>query len=624
MEKRRSFSLSSVITDAEDEGDYTPLTSPSLTYAPESMEAPEGSPTLSTTSEGVPTGLKEPIKRAAPFSQVLEAAKKAAERGVVPENISDETTPTPFVARAVTSPPESPAEVKPIPKAIIETPPTPAADTQPEEALPPAAPTIVVESPTVSEPPAFTVVPVVEPTEPTVEPEKSKNRNNKDLTLDVEKLEGTTAGQQKATEPDENATPTTANPIDTLSPPQTGVSSVFSGSSMGSDSLISPRPFSMIDIALAERVTPATSRGNIVFLPPSTATLPRKSDLIYFPPTPTEEEGKKAEDDDEEAKIVEDAPPPVPEPPKSSAPARPVTFSAVVHGKVREKTPAPHPISLVPQTPTNREAKGREDKKKKRMTMIAPPTPATGELASLIQSAVILETMVEKGELPTELEVRERNEAERRQRERQRLAALAAERKAAEEEAKRRNAALEAQLKQQQQKEEPAVNKLRHTFLIPLSKARNQHRKEASTSDIDTRANSGETNYSSMRERASHVPNLPELSEDAPSIPEMPSPPHNQSSRAPSVASSKSRFSTFRRLGSVKSVIIGRPSMDTSYSGDSSVDEFGQTKNEKEFPSLSPKKSGGMGRASSLAEKMFSRSRTKSGASTNSNGSGRF
>jgi hypothetical protein len=257
------------------------------------------------------------------------------------------------------------------------------------------------------------------------------------------------------------------------------------------------------------------------------------------------------------------------------------------------------------------------------MTMIAPPTPATGELASLIQSAVILETMVEKGELPTELEVRERNDAERKHRERQRLAALAAERKAAEEEAKKRNAALEAQLKQQQ-KEDPPVNKLRHTFLIPLSKARNQHRKEASTSDIDTRANSGETNYGSMRERASHIPNLPDLSEDAPSVPELPSPPHHQSSRAPSIASSKSRFSTFRRLGSVKSVIIGRPSMDTSHSEDSSVDEFGQTKNESEFPSLSPKKSGGIGRATSFAEKMFSRSRTRSGASTNSNASGEF
>jgi hypothetical protein len=330
--------------------------------------------------------------------------------------------------------------------------------------------------------------------------------------------------------------------------------------------------------------------------------MPRKADLVYFPPTPTDD-----------AKVGE-----TPEP--SPQVAQTTSFKAVVHEKVKETPdPIPHPAALVPQTPTNRKTKAHADNKKwKRMTMMAPPTPMTGELASLIQNAVILETMVEKGELPWEAEAREERERERRAREDERLAAIAAERaKAAVDDAKRK-AALEAALIKQRERErareqaekeeeEFKTNKLRHTFLIPLSQAQTEHqqthRKEGSSSTINAKAN----RKTMMEKSSTEVPEV-----------------HHLPSKSPSIASSnKSRFSSFRRLGSVKSVIAGRPS-DVSVSDLDSMDEFGAAGGhgkESSWPSLSPtgKKSGG--RASSFAGKMFSRSRTKSSGSTLSSAS---
>ncbi|KAF6763644.1 hypothetical protein DFP72DRAFT_480010 [Ephemerocybe angulata] len=657
IQQRRSFSLNSVVSDLDDDDapDYIPLTSPTFAFPPNSPESDypvEGSPTLTNASDV--SSFKEPIRRAAPFAQVLEAARKASTNKGSPDHLSDPVTPTPFTQNARTAAAvKTGGETTPVPTQLVgssTTPPESLAiteepesftDPSPKETMPTivepvaVAPTIVVETPVTSEVPIPVVVvkeagpPPSQSTaaEPALDSDKPKNRNNKDLTLNVAKLGGTPApaseSASSSTSTDDNATPTSANPPNTamLSPLPTGASSVFSGSSYGSggSSLTSPRPFSMIDISLAERVTPATSRGNVVFLPPTTATMPRKSDLVYFPPTPTKDEPQA---------------PATPANEKDLAPAaQPVVFNAVVHEKVRETPePIPHPTSLVPQTPANRSMKAREDKKFKRMTMVAPPTPATGELYSLIQNAVLLENMVENGDLPTEVTAREEREKERKLREKERQAAIAADRaKAAAEDAKRK-ALLEAAAakeKAEKEKEEKVeneddfvTNKLRHTFLIPLSRARSQHqlhRKEASMSVVD---NFDQQSDKSSR-KSPRLPKTPEIPDvDIPEVPPIPRP-----SKSPSIASSKSRFSSFRRLGSVKSV-YGRPSMDVSEDNQSiasanpSVDEFGQVGNghgkESSWPSLSPKKSAS-GRAVSFAG-MFSRSRTKSNTSTLSNG----
>ncbi|KAF5323841.1 hypothetical protein D9611_008236 [Ephemerocybe angulata] len=680
IEQRRSFSLNSVVSDLDDDDapDYIPLTSPTFAFPPNSPESDypvEGSPTLTNASDV--SSFKEPIKRAAPFAQVLEAARKASTNKGSPDHLSDPVTPTPFTQNARTAAAAKTAGETPVPTQLVgsTTPPESLAITEePESFTDPSpketmtmptivepaavAPTIVVESPAQSPLPIQSTstpgtpevqVPVVvvkeagpPPSQSTAAPaqaaelaldsDKPKNRNNKDLTLNVAKLGGTPApaseSASSSTSTDDNATPTSANPPNTamLSPLPTGASSVFSGSSYGSggSSLTSPRPFSMIDISLAERVTPATSRGNVVFLPPTTATMPRKSDLVYFPPTPTKDEPQAPA-----------TPANAKEAPAAQA-AQPVVFNAVVHEKVRETPePIPHPTSLVPQTPANRSMKAREDKKLKRMTMVAPPTPATGELYSLIQNAVLLENMVENGDLPTEITAREEREKERKQREKERQAAIAADRaKAAAEEVKRKAlaeaaAAKEAAEKDKKEKEgkvenedDFVTNKLRHTFLIPLARARSQHqlhRKEASMSVVD---NFDQQSDKSSR-KSPRLPKTPEIPDvDIPEVPPIPRP-----SKSPSIASSKSRFSSFRRLGSVKSV-YGRPSMDVSEDNQSiasanpSVDEFGQVGNghgkESSWPSLSPKKSAS-GRAVSFAG-MFSRSRTKSNTSTLSNG----
>ncbi|KAJ3510637.1 hypothetical protein NMY22_g15917 [Coprinellus aureogranulatus] len=95
---RRSFSLNSATSDDE-ANEYGSMISPTYSSPPGSPDSslpPEGSPTLSTTSEGT-SGFRQPIRRAAPFAQVLETARKASENTEVLTNINDPLSPTPFV-----------------------------------------------------------------------------------------------------------------------------------------------------------------------------------------------------------------------------------------------------------------------------------------------------------------------------------------------------------------------------------------------------------------------------------------------------------------------------------------------------------------------------------------------
>lgn len=454
------------------------------------------------------------------------------------------------------------------------------------------------------------------------------------------------------------------DPTSFLSPPASGFLSAVptsGGSSMGSMSSMGSRPMSMIEtspghVARALRMTPATSRGVPMFLPPNNSR-PRKSDFVYFPPTPDEEDTALEEAEAEFGVVTIGHRRRGSEPDLMNTSARP-GFSAVVYGKIREvpasaTMPSSRPRPL-PETPQIRRTK--------RATILEPPlSPGQGELAALLQEAVLLEDVLDKGELPSET-LKPRLEAleERKKEAEARAKAKAEEEARLKEEERQRIAYATAQL--QAKRDQPTEGRLKHTFLIPLSKARtgqSVHRKEVSTShgelfphkpqdDLELRPKSAglpdQSGSQSAREGLAVVgqktksqhPKTPDTS--APSIPEMPS-------KSPK----SSRFASLKRLGSISrpGTTSGHPARHSNSTSSeissedsaaavtppdnnlefgmraSPINEFGYMQNgpvqssSTSFPSLSPKKStSGVGRATSFAEKMWSRARTRSNGST--------
>ncbi|KAF8163697.1 hypothetical protein B0H34DRAFT_696475 [Crassisporium funariophilum] len=418
-----------------------------------------------------------------------------------------------------------------------------------------------------------------------------------------------------------------------LSPPATGFLSAVpssGASSMGSMSSIGSRPMSMIEtspsrLARALRMTPATSRGVPMFLPPNSSR-PRKSDFVYFPPTP------EAEQTDFGSATLHKASQSLSlgsRPRRGSDPetvtdenAAQGTFTTVVHRKVRE-TPASaagsssNKLRLAPETPQVRRVK--------RATILEPPlSPGQGELVALLQEAVFLEEALNGGELPTEST--RRLEEEERQRQEQEAVAAAAEAKARDEE-RSRIAFATAQL--QAKRDEPTPGRLKHTFLIPLSKARSVNRKEVSTSRAEGLLNISQEDQV-IRPKSAGV--LDSTSRAAKT--DIPHKAQAQRSKTPEAAATatndlpakspkSSRFHSFRRLGSMSRPNTfhgpsGRNSNSTSSeisSEDSAPVAITPPENNLEF-SLTPKSTGSIGRATSFAEKMWSRARTKSSGST--------
>uniref|UniRef100_A0A8H8CNK5 Uncharacterized protein n=1 Tax=Psilocybe cubensis TaxID=181762 RepID=A0A8H8CNK5_PSICU len=470
----------------------------------------------------------------------------------------------------------------------------------------------------------------------------------------------------------------TPEPLNFLSPPASGMlpsstsASVAGGSSLNSLSTsLSSRPMSMIEtspslVTRAMRMTPATSRGVPVFIPPPANTQPRKSDFVYFPPTPDPEESefgeiprggangsmhKASQSLSEGTAKGEDA-------------NKATTFTAVVHGKVREaSTTLPSTRRYVaPSTP--------QMKRVQRQTIAEPPlSPGQGELAALLQEAMWLEDTLSKGELPAEIiqqkEMDERAELEVIEEENvEKVRPAKGEEDGLAEEQK---GITQASTKSQDTRNEPTSGKLKHTFLIPLSKARSVHRSEGSTSskaeefpsrrmeqDVVRPKSAGVPDQSAGRVAKSSLPpsdvfqSQAEPSTAAAEVQPQRLEPSHTGGEYPSKSPKSSRFASFRRLGS-----LSRPS--TMYGSSSSVRhsqsmsseissedsqavatppeahlEFGALKflpaNEDyghgnrsttSFHSLSSKKSGSnLGRAASFAEKMWSRARTKSSTST--------
>ncbi len=422
------------------------------------------------------------------------------------------------------------------------------------------------------------------------------------------------------------------------------------GSSLGSLSSLGSRPMSMIEtanhtqVSRAMRMTPATGRGVPMFFPPTSAA-PRKSDFVYFPPTPDQDEFGVASRSATTHKATQSLSLDSRQWAEGSAPEpqleHNVTFTAVVHDKVSDVPPPPmgsRQQRQVPETP--------QMKRTKRMTMMEPPpSPANGELAALLQEAVLLEDSLDRGELPTEAWVR--LDAEENQRkEDAAVAAAAALVRQAEDEERQRIAAAAARL--QAKRDQPTSGRLKHTFLVPLSKARSvAHRKEVSAPEPPPKTDDEHLRPKSAGApgRSATLPSTKSLSSQRPVTPENNVPMQQQQHlETPPKSAKTSRFVGFRRLGSISArptTIHGhstRTSVSTMSSDStnvltppegaleftgsrksSSVNEFGSlTANDSttSFPSLSPKKSSAsIGRAASFAERVFSRTRTKSSGS---------
>jgi len=245
-----------------------------------------------------------------------------------------------------------------------------------------------------------------------------------------------------------------------------------------------------------------------------------------------------------------------------------------------------------------------------------------------------------KGELPSE-DLRLEEEARQKEKaakEEAAAAAAAAEAIAkaeaeakAEDEERSRLALATAQL--QSKRDEPTAGRLKHTFLIPLSKARSRQRKEVYTAKAES--------FFSRSEEPSMVPIQPK-SAGLPSqsttnsfaiasatLPRMPAkqPTVDNVNSTAQLPTKSPKFSSLRKFGSVSRA--GGASIRTNHSTSSEVsseetssavttDEFGRgTGSTLSFPSVSPKKaSKTFARATSFAEKLFYRGRTKSGGST--------
>ena len=406
------------------------------------------------------------------------------------------------------------------------------------------------------------------------------------------------------------------SPDSLLSPPETG--SHFGNPSSGGSSLGS-RPMSMFEtsphlVTQILRMTPSTSRGVPMFLPANKGP-PRKSDFAYYPPTPEDEETDvgsstaqkpshpnrmRSESDPEDTR---------------SMPSK-QTFSAVVHKKIRE-TPASagSKVRPLPQTP-------------KRATILETPlSPGHGELAALLNEALRLEDTLNNGELPFEETLLEEKTEQKEKRTKEAEAAKA------EDEERSRLALATAQL--QSKRDQPTSGRLKHTFLIPLSKARSRHRKEAYTAKAETFLSQSRPEpliQSAGLSRSTTTNSFATAS--AVTLPKMPvkqstvdsTSSGNSAAQLPLKSPKSSTFSSLRKFGSVSSATRTKHSTSSAeHSSEESCSvlspensrEFGYgTGSTLSFPSVSPKKaSGTLGRATSFAEKLWFRGRTKSGGS---------
>lgn len=403
----------------------------------------------------------------------------------------------------------------------------------------------------------------------------------------------------------------------------------------------SGRPMSMIEtspshVAQAHRITPLTSRGIPVYLSASQQQGPQ--DFSHFPPTPDHQEMDfgtvslhKSSHSFSHARTY------APHSQENKGPS----FSAVVHSKVTE-LPSSSSAPVMPQTPQMNRAK-------RTLHGEVPPSPGYGELAALLQEAALLEKTLEQGELPSEA-IRQEALEKQRLKEQEKTDALL---KAADLGQRGITASKD------HTKREESESKSKSSFRNTILRSKSTHRKDLSLSasggqalssgDV-ARAKSVLLPYRSpvVRQTASSQQSIqPHALETHDEVPSLDA--DNNSPKSPrqyfaglrrlastsrtSITSSihpRHSASTSSEMSSEDSTVATPPDggMDSAGSAPSGgpVTEFGHAGywngSGITWPSLSPKKGSGgsssISRATSFAEKMWPRGRTKSSVSTSS------
>lgn len=274
--------------------------------------------------------------------------------------------------------------------------------------------------------------------------------NTKEALKDIEQPEIRVEPSVAAVEEQQPSSPTTPHaphaplpiaqePTPSHHPPSSPPSSLAPHSLNGT----SIRPVSMIEfspspshVQFAHRVTPSTSRGVPMFLPatdPVSANgLTRKSDLVYYPPTPPDKQLEFEIDEEDRHEVgntqgvktyreeEEEGEPGsvtiIHQRSNSATRQTSSSFRAVVHNKIREVPPILNHGPLVPQTPPIRRAASALPLNHGTPSLttgvthtyttsglpVIPPSPGFTELADLLQSTVLLEQTLEQGTLPTE------------------------------------------------------------------------------------------------------------------------------------------------------------------------------------------------------------------------------
>lgn len=248
------------------------------------------------------------------------------------------------------------------------------------------------------------------------------------------------------------------------SPPSGGFHSATASSAASlssANSLPSITEMSPSEVSRALKMTPSTGRGIPVFLPPSNSHTTRKSDFVYLPSSPEDRPNFGVGLDGEDSSIVN------PGHPKTAS--EPGPTKTVVHGKVKE-TPAsatlPTKRQVIPRTPM---------KSTKRASILQNTlSPGHGELAALLQEAMLLEDTLNKGELPGESPIEEpEDEFARAEADPNSKYLDAAKLKEEEEERQRAAEAIS-----RSKRDIPTHGRLKHTFLMPLSRARASQKQE--------------------------------------------------------------------------------------------------------------------------------------------------
>ena len=375
------------------------------------------------------------------------------------------------------------------------------------------------------------------------------------------------------------------------------------------------RPMSMIEtspgqVAFGQRVIPFT--GRTVYIPPQ-----QQRDITHFPPTPGPPET------DIQFGTVSMG--------HGKSHTRAPSFSAVVHSKITELPPSSSGLLNIPGTPMKRHSFSARD---------GPMSPGQGELASLLQSAALLEETLGKGELPAEVPADEGSE-KRTKEERERAVAKAN----AEEEERKKEAVKKRASAQPQKRTKRSFRMLTGNPIhqrdpsVSSSEAQPIHSKDLATRlpfrPLPSRPSTGGSS------RPSEASSRQTLHASSLEIHAEPSIRDTDAGSQTSPKSPLQYFASLRRFASSTRSLSGsnnsHPRLSASTSSEMSSDDSAPLSTPPEngldsavsaksghqasgvpWPSLSPKKSGGtVGRAAAFAEKMW-RGRSRSTVSTTS------